>query len=627
MEVINSTIDHLKQFLPFQKMHADDLALLVLECEINYFSAGEIILNNEQNEPPSYFYIVKQGLVESQREAKDSEFHKNAFEFEEGECFPFGPLLSRKPNGSQFVAITDTFVYQIPARNFYQLREQSSVFRDYCEARLALLLEESKRIIQGQYVRSNNEQQTLSLPLGELIRREPYSCSPDTPIGDVLHTMDVTSIGSMVVVNPDKQPIGIFTLHDVLRRVSIAQKPLSTPIKELMTPNPITLSKHDLAYEAALLMARHGFRHVLLIEPKDKTLVGVVSERDLFALQRIGLRQLSAQIHSSDNLDELQYCIKQIHALSENMMAQGVAIRQLSTIIATLNDLILERVIYLREQDHPAVKDIEYAWMAMGSEGRLEQLLYTDQDNGIIFRDSPELEQNRQSLLKFAHDVNHDLDALGFPLCRGDIMAKNPQWCLSDKEWRRHFSRWMYEPDPQALLNSTIFFDFRGIAGRTELADELKQWLVEQTPQQQVFMRFLTQNALNNRPPLGVFRDFSTNANDAIDLKINGAALLVDAARIMSLQAGIAATNTVQRLEEAGPIFGLKDAEIKGCIEAFLFIQLIRMQRHFKLAHDNQPLSNEVKPSELNTLNKRVLREAFRLIRNLQSTLALKYRL
>ena len=272
MEVIKSTIEHLKQFLPFQKMQDEDLQLLVSECEINYFSAGEIILDNNHDEPPSLFYIVKQGLVESQREAKDSEFHKNAFEFEEGEGFPFGPLLSHKPNGSQFIAITDTFVYQIPAKNFYQLRQQSSVFRDYCELRLALLLEESKRIIQGQYVRSNSEQQTLSLPLGDLIRRTPYTCAPNTPIRDVLNTMDKTGIGSMVVVNPQNQPIGIFTLHDVLRRVSIAQAPLETRIEALMTVNPVTLSKHDLAYEAALLMARHGFRHVLLIDPQSLSL-------------------------------------------------------------------------------------------------------------------------------------------------------------------------------------------------------------------------------------------------------------------------------------------------------------------------------------------------------------------
>ncbi|MDO5680686.1 MAG: DUF294 nucleotidyltransferase-like domain-containing protein [Pelistega sp.] len=627
MEIIKTTIEHLKQFLPFQKMSAEDLELLVSECEINYFSAGEIILDNDMNDPPSFFYIVKQGLVESQREAKDSEFHKNAFEFEEGEGFPFGPLLSHKPNGSQFVAITDTFVYQVPAKNFYALHRQSTVFRDYCEARLALLLEESKRIIQGQYVRSSTEQQTLSLPLGELIRRKPFSCPPDTPISEVLDIMDKTGIGSMVVVNPDYQPIGIFTLHDVLRRVSIAQKPLSTPIQDLMTAKPVTLSRHDLAYEAALLMARHGFRHVLLVEPQDKTLVGVVSEKDLFSLQRIGLRQLSAEIHAANNLDELKACIKQIDALSENMMSQGVAIRQLTSIIATLNDLILIRLIELNSLKHPAVQAIEFAWMAMGSEGRLEQLLYTDQDNGIIFKDSPNRDADRQHLLKFAHDVNHDLDKLGIPLCRGNIMAMNPQWCLSDTEWRRHFSRWIAEPDPHALLNSTIFFDFRGVAGHLSLAEDLKKWLVDLTSSEKIFLRFLTQNALNNRPPLGVFRDFSTNANDAIDLKINGAALLVDAARIMALQAGVETSNTVQRFEEAGPIFGLKEAEINGCIETFLFIQLLRMQHHFKQSRNNQPLSNEIKPSELDTLKKRVLREAFRVIRNLQSSLALKYRL
>lgn len=627
MEIINATIEHLQQFLPFQKMQDEDLQLLVSQCEINYFSAGEIILGEQETAPPNIFYIVKQGLVESQREAKGSEHHKNAYEFEEGECFPLGPLLSKKPNGSQFIAMTDTFLYQIPAAHFYQLRQQSSVFRDYCEMRIALLLEESKRIIQGQYARSSNEQQTLSLPLGDLIRREPYSCSPDTPLSEVLHIMDTTGIGSMVIVNPEHQPIGIFTLHDVLRRVSIAQAPLDTPIESLMTSSPVTLSKHDLAYEAALLMARHGFRHVLIVNPQDKTLFGVISEKDLFSLQRIGLRQLSAEINTAKDLDALKHCVKQIHALSENMMAQGVAVSQLTNIIATLNDLILERIVDLRHENHPEVKNIDYAWMAMGSEGRLEQLIYTDQDNGIIFKDTPEREKHRESLLKFAYDVNHDLDTLGFPLCKGDIMAMNPRWCMSDAEWRKHFRHWMEEPDPKAILNSTIFFDFRGIAGNIPLADELRHWLNSRASEQTLFLRFLTQTALNNRPPLGVFRDFTTNEKDAINLKINGAAILVDAARIMALQMGISTTNTIQRFEQAGTGFGLSESQVNGCIETFLFIQLLRMQHHFEQAQKGEALSNDIKPAQLNSLNKRVLREAFRLIRELQSTLANRYHL
>lgn len=626
MDITHTTITHLQQFMPFQKMDTPSLTFLAEHIELNYFAEGEVILDHTST-PPEHFYIIKQGVIESQREARENQFYKNAFEFEEGECFPVGPLVSHSPNLSQFIAITDCFVYQIPRAIFHALRQQSQVFKDFCETRVATLLEESKRIIQSQYATREQGQQSLSMPLGNLIRKKIYSCAPDTPIRQVLDIMNNSGIGSMVVVNAQQQPIGIFTLHDILRRITIPQANLDTPIKEYMTTNPITLCRDDLAYEAALVMAKHGFRHILIVDPHTHILLGVVSERDLFSLQRIGLRELSIQIQEATDLNTLKSCQEEIKKLTKNMLAQGVAIGQLTHIISTLNDLTAEKVITLRKQYYPELNAIRFAWMAMGSEGRLEQMFYTDQDNGIIFEDSPHYENHRAILLKFAHQVNHDLDTLGFTLCKGNIMAMNPMWCLSTTEWRQRFSQWINTPDPQAILHSTIFFDFRGIAGDISLTEDLRSWLCHYVPKQKMFLRFLCQNALTNRPPLGLLKDFNTNHNDAIDLKINGTALLVDIARLLALENGSTATNTVRRFQEVIDKSGFNEKQIKGCIETFLFIQLIRMKHHFELEQAGLPLSNEIKPVELNALNTRVLREAFRLIRTLQSSLANKYRL
>lgn len=627
MDILHTIIKHLQQFMPFQKMSIENMTLLAKNIDINYFSEGEVVLGVDQTNTPEHFFIVKQGIIESQREIKDNQFFKNAFEFEEGEGFPFGPLISRSPNISEFIAISDCFVYQIPARIFYQLHANCPVFKHYCETRIALLLEESKRIIQSQYATSHTENQPLSLPLSDLIRKEPYSCSPDTPVKDVLAIMDSTGIGSMVVVNPQKQPLGIFTLHDVLRRISIPQAPIDAPISEYMTARPFCLSQSNLAYEAALVMAKHRFRHILITDELNNALIGVLSEKDLFSLQRVGLRQLSHHIQEANTVADLQACIEQIKQLTKNMMAQGVSIGQLTHLISTLNDLITTQVIALCHGNHPNLDHIDYAWMAMGSEGRLEQMFYTDQDNGIIFADGPHLEEHRQHLLRFAKEVNHTLDTLGFPLCKGGIMAMNPAWCLSASEWQARFEKWVTTPEPQAILNSTIFFDFRPIAGSTTLAEELRRWLSSYVPTQKIFLRFLTQAALNNRPPLGLIRDFSTNTHGAIDLKINGSAMLVDIARIIALASGIPSTNTVQRFQEAGKSFNMSDKKINGCVESFLFIQLLRMRQHFDLYKAGLPLSNEVKPNDLNALNTRVLREAFRIIRELQNSLSHHYQL
>lgn len=625
-DVIRATITHLQQFYPFQKMDMPFLELLAKHCETNYFKAGEVILDITEAGPPDTFFIIKQGFVESQREAKEVKNFKNAFEYEEGDAFPYGPLISNQANNSQFFAVTDCFVYQVPATIFHQLHAQCPTFRNFCEARLASLLEESKRIIQNQQVTTQSTEQPLSLELGDVIKREVITCGPDKPLREVLTILAETYIGSMAIVNENKQPLGIFTLNDVLRRVTIPEVDLDRPIADFMTPDPIALSANDLAYQAALIMAKHGFRHIFVIDDSKK-LLGVISERDLFALQRIGLTDIAQGIEIAKNLEDLRLSLLQIKKLAKNMMAQGVAIEQLTHLISHLNDQIVRAVISLRFNDHPEVAQIDFAWIAMGSEGRDEQLFYTDQDNGIIFKDSDDRASTRATLLAFAKDVNHDLDQLGFPLCSGNIMAMNPECCLSDSEWRQRFTRWINNPDPEALLNATIFFDFKGIAGNISLAEQLRHWLTQYTPSQDLFLRFLTQNALRNRPPLGLIKDFSTRDDGTINLKFNGAAIIVDIARILALEHGSTATNTVERLTEVMDSSDLQKKQIQGCIETFAFIQLLRMKHHFELEDKGLALSNNIDPKKLNDLSTRVLREGFRLMRNIQNTLAHKYRL
>ena len=624
-DVIRATITHLQQYYPFQKMELPFLELLAENCETNYFKSGEIILDVTED-APEIFIIVKQGLVESLRGAKDPSHLKSSFEYEDGDAFPFGPLISNQPNTSQFVATTDCFVYQVPASIFHRLREESAVFKGFCVARLASLLEESKRIIQTHHVNKQSDEQPLSLELGSVIKREVISCDANTPLKDVLKILADTYIGSMAIVNEANQPLGIFTLNDVLRRVAIPQADLNNPIADFMTSNPITLYADDLAYEAALIMAKHGFRHIFVID-HNKKLLGVVSERDLFALQRIGLTDIAHGIEAAKNLDDLKLSLAQIKKLAKNMMVQGIAIEQLTHLISHLNDQVVRRVIKRRFKDHPEVEQIDFAWIAMGSEGRDEQLFYTDQDNGIIFKDNDNRASTRATLLSFAKDVNHDLDKLGFPLCTGNIMAMNPECCLSDSEWRQRFNRWINNPDPEALLNATIYFDFKGIAGNVSLADQLRKWLCNVVPSQDLFLRFMTQNALRNRPPLGLFKEFTTRDDDTINLKFNGSAIIVDIARILALKHSSHATNTVERLTAVMNKGDLQSKQIQGCIESFAFIQLIRMKHHFELEDKGLELSNNINPQQLDDLSKRVLRESFRLMRNIQNSLAHQYRL
>jgi len=618
-----ATIEHLGRFAPFNRMETEHLQWLCARLKLGYYGKNEVMLSPDSG-VANTFFIIKQGTVYGEQGVTVEEEEAPWLELHEGECFPLGALLSQRAVNSVYRAAADTFCYELSADDFRALNQLSQAFRDFCTRRIANLLEESKHLIQAQYARSSAEQQALSSQLAQIIRREPVTCTPETPLREVLETMNRLTIGSMVAVDHDRRPVGIFTLHDVLSRVVLPGTALDVPFKQVMTANPITLPPQAFGFEAALVMAKHGFRHILVAE--NGVLKGLLSEKDLFTLQRVGLRQISGGIQNANDLERLKQSAHDIRQLAHNMLAQGVAAEQLTLIISTLNDLLTTRIIELELVGSPAA-EIEFCWLALGSEGRHEQTLNTDQDNGIIFTlpDGQDAEAVRAILLPFAKRVNLVLAECGFPLCNGQVMASNPRWCLSLQEWKNTFDRWIYHGAPMDLLHSTIFFDFRPLCGAVQLGEALRTWLKEAAPKNARFLHQMAANALRNRPPLGVVRDFVTGEGHTIDLKLNGITPFVDAARIFSLAAGVTHTNTLERLRGMAEPLKLDAQEIEAHCEAFLFIQLLRLRLHHAQCERGETLTNKVDPDTLNKLDQRILRESFRQARKLQTKLGLDY--
>lgn len=620
--LVAATIDQLSRHAPFDRMTPDHLAWLASRLHLGYYARGEAVLAPEQGEAQTLF-IIKQGIVRGEREG-DAAW----LELHEGECFPIGALLSRRAAISHFRAETDVFCYELPAADFHALLELSPPFHAFCTLRLADLLAQSQRQTQARYLSAATEQQSLESSLAMLIRRSPVTCAPDTPLRHALETMREQGIGSIVITEANLQPLGIFTVRDLIGRVVLPEVPLDTPIRSLMSPRPVALPPNAHAFEAALAMARHGFRHVLVAE--NEKLVGVISEKDLFSLQRIGVTQISSAIRAAKALAQLQEAATDIRQLGHNMLAQGVGAEQLTLLLSTLNDLLTQRVIELECAADSGCRH-DFCWLAFGSEGRLEQTLATDQDNGIIFEPQAgeDVETTRGALLALAERINRALDACGFPLCRGEIMAMNPKWCLMLDEWKALFARWIDAGDPESLLNASIFFDFRPLHGETRLADDLRQWLSVKAAANPRFLHQMTANALRNRPPLGLVRDFVTESAgehaDTLDLKLNGATPFVDGARVFALATGAAGTGTAQRLRQAGPKLNIPTAEIEAWIAAFYFIQLLRLRRQHEENETGQALDNRINPDRLNDLDRRILKEAFRQARKIQGRLGLDY--
>lgn len=630
--LIASTIEELRHHVPFDEMDATTLQYVAAHLSLAYFAKGEVLLTPGHGNARILF-IVQKGLVQG-RDPSSADSTDAFLTLTAGECFPIGALISRRASVLNFVAADDTFCYQLPLEDFEHVMDVSRPFRDFATRRLAALLDQSRREVQGQYTSRVSEARNLSSPLKSIIARAPVTVAPETPIRTVLEMMKTWRIGSVVIVDAAGKPRGIFTERDVLDRIALAGIAQDAPIETAMTRSPFSLPGSAPLFEAARAMARFRFRHVLVME--EEKLAGVVSERDLFTLQRLSPGEIAKAIEHAGTVDALSRASLEVRRLAGALLAQGVGAEQLTQFVTTLNDAIVGRALALAATES-APPSVPWCWLGLGSEGRMEQTLATDQDNAIIFSppDGADIDPIRAAFLKFADAANRILDRCGFPLCKGDIMAKNPKWCLTATEWRRTFVNWIETPHPEALLNAAIFFDFRALhapdpAG-AELADSLRRWLNEQVASRNVFFRLMAENALQVRPPLGIVRDFVADDRDApgtIDLKKMGARPFIDAARIFALKYGVMASNTAERIRLAATRMNMSADEAAAIIDGFHFVQLLRLrnQDEFNPPDGERIVApNRVDPDALNELDRRILKEALRQARKLQSRLELDF--
>lgn len=460
--------------------------------------------------------------------------------------------------------------------------------------------------------------------LGALLRRPPVHMLPEASVRDALQRMDRERVGAVVIADPAQRPLGMLTLRDVMERVVLPGGDLDQPVASAMTGGVVALPDDATAHLARLSLARHGLRHLVVTDGAGQ-LVGVLSRSDLYASRFAGSDDLVESIQAARDVGCLVVAAARVREAAAAMVELGEGSGTVGEWIAMLNDLLVQAAIDLAGAEIE-VPLVPWCWLAFGSEGRLEQTLATDQDNGLIFAcdadDDPEA--LRAGFLPFARRVNDILDQCGFPLCKGEVMAGNPRWCQSLGEWRACFASWMHSGTADDLLNATIFFDFRPLAGDWSLAAALQRWLLGTAGDTPLFLRFMAENALRGGPPLGLIRDFSVDRDSGlIDLKRDGSRVFVDAARIYALALGVAETATTARLWAAGKALNWPRQEIRALVDAFGFIQQLRLSS----PRESGGRANHIAPSSLNELERVFLKESFRQAKRLQQKLHVRYQL
>jgi CBS domain-containing protein len=606
---------------PFGQMAPEHVDALLAAAREAYFAPDEVITGPDDG-VAAWLYVVRQGSVSGRRG------DAAAAEYGPGEMFPVAAVLGERPSATVFTAHEDCFCLAVPAETVRLVAARSPALAGYLGSRVMQLLALAQAAARETWSAQSLAEQSLEARLATLPAREPLACAPETPLADALRRMHERRVGSVVVVDAGGRPVGILTRHDILGRVTLPQRPLSTPIADVMSAPVRCLDVAATLQEAALLMARDGIRHVPVTD--GGRLVNIVSERDLFALQRQSLKQLGTAIRAAASPGELPALARQIRRFARNLLGQGVQARQLTELISHLNDVLTSRLVDLVARERGL--DMGRAcWLAFGSEGRGEQTISTDQDNGLVF-DSPTPEAERPAWRAFGREVNLRLADCGYPLCKGGVMAGEPEGCLTAGEWAARFSRWIAQGTPEHLLNACIYFDLRPLSGQAELARPLREGLLAEAARTPRFIKQLAGNLLERRVPLN-WRGAVETGDDAeggqwLDLKMQGTAIFVEAARLYALAFGLPALGTRDRLADAAPHCGVPADEVMAWIGGFEYLQSLRLR--VQLEDGDGPGAgaghpNRVDLRRLNLIERRMLKESLRMARQLQQRIELDY--
>jgi len=618
--LVQNLRQQLMQGLPFSKMAQKDVDFFLTASSEAYFAPKEVILSPADG-APQFLYLIRQGRVSGRRDIPGIE--ETAFLLDAGSLFSIGSAFANRPVSTTYSAVDDCFCLLFPVEAMRQLASQSIPFSEFLNNRIWGLLQESRIALRNAFASQALAEQSLESRVGDLALKKPLTIGPNKSLREALTLINEKKVGSILIVEDQHTILGILTRYDVLSRVTLSNLDLSTPISAVMTPDVKTLTVDDTAEMAGLLMSRFNIRHLPVLDRGE--LVGIISERDLFSLQRLSLSNISSAIRGTDDLAQLKKCADDIRTFARNLLGQGVQARQLTTLISHLNDVLTVRLIEIYAAKHQ-LNMTQFAWIALGSEGRSEQTIATDQDNALVFSDSAS-ESQREAYLCFAGEVNQALNECGYPLCKGNIMASNPELCLTQHEWLIRFSRWIEQGNPQDLLNASIFFDFRVLAGNPDLLIPLKDYVRTKAAATPRFIKLMAENSLNTRIPLnwfGAIEPTEINGQKTMDLKLQGTAIIVDVARIYSLAFGIEAINTRERLAAVGRALNVPESESAAWITAFEFLQTQRLAVQIGEAKiEGNP--NVIDIEKLNIVDRSILKESLSTVRSLQQHLQLDY--
>lgn len=609
-------LDEIREFLrhtsPFSQLPEEELATLPGRLTMRYARRGQKILSAGRNNGRAH--LVRSGLVDV-FDASGTLLDRR----DEGDWLGYSTLMSHEPSLYTMTAVEDTLLLAMDQEVFDDLMARFPVVSRYFGGENARI-----RAVASE-LRSSAASDALRTRVADLMSRSPVHIGSGATIGEAAQLMTERAVSSLLIID-DGELTGILTDRDLRRRVLAAGHGPDLLIREAMTPDPVTVTPSMLAFEAMLLMAERGYHHLPVADGTG--VAGMIVIGDLLRTLHTDPVYATATLARKKTVAEIAEVADNARRVVGRFIERGVSAEEVSMLLTVTADAVARRLLDMAEEKFGA-PPVPYAFVVLGSQGRREMGMASDQDNAMILDDSYDEEAHGDYFRDVAEFTCNALAECGYPLCPGDMMAANPDWRMTLSGWCDQFHRWITAPDPDALLHAQTFFDIRGVHGSDELVADLRASYVPIAAGSTRLHAHLAKLAARREPPLGFFRGLvlekGGSHENTLDIKKGGIATVVQMARLFAVASGLPQVGTRARLNAAAGAGGVSARGAADLRDAFDFLSSVQFTHQHRAVAAGEEPDNHVNPRELSRLEREHLRDAFGVIRRLQQSLATKY--
>jgi len=622
--------DFLKDFPPFNFLDKEDLYSISANVQVLYLENDSYIFKQNDTIHNS-FYIVKDGAIGVFRDETIL-----VDKCDEGDIFGLRAIIAKDDYLLSAKAIEESIVYSISSEILETIIEKNTDANKFLIASFATntrnpYSKDDKGVLFANIETLQKNDSSFTEVQSADYSKNPITCGLETSIKEAALTMTNKRVGSIVIVE-DEKPLGIITDKDLRTKIATGLVSINETVDKIMSSPVITFPKYITVAEAQIAMLQNKITHLCITKngTVDSKLCGILSEHDIIVIHGNNPSVLIKEVKRAKSAEALKDIREKAQDLLEGYLEQSIPIFFVSKIISAINDAITKKAIELSIDEMETKPPVKFSWLALGSQGRKEQLLLTDQDNALIFEDVPKehYQKTQEYFLRLAKIVTDKLNTVGFEYCPADMMASNKKWCLSVSKWKKQFDNWITHPDEDKIMLCTIFFDFDLIYGSKKLVKEISKSIFKSIDKYEIFLNFLGLNALKNPPPLSFFRQFlvedSGEHKDQFDIKARAMMPLVDSARLLILSKNITSyNNTILRFEKLAELEPQNKDLYFSCIDTFKV--LLRFRSNQGIKHNDSGRFVDLKP--LSKDDRLKLKGCFKSIKNIQELVKIRFKL